>query len=137
MDSLDLQLLTAKFHRQGEEAGLEDGLAHLWIGNPGDRQQIKAAFTRDNVNRLIDDLQILQRKMLISPKRARWYGDVPATCQVTGRPITNAFVDGQLKGNGAWCMMHPDAHKDHGTGLGTGRGQRFEKHDGAWYKMEG
>ena len=135
--SLDLNMLTARFHKQGE-SGHEDGECRLWIGSSPERVIVAQRLTRSDINKLIDDLQVVQAHMVGGPKNARrWYGDPPAKCEVSGRPITDAFVDGKLRSGGAWCLMHPEVHAAQGTGLGTGRGQRFEQHDGAWYLMEG
>jgi hypothetical protein len=63
-----------------------------------------------------------------------WWGEIPEACQVSRDPITNAFV----AGNGKWACMSPYTHSRVGIGLGTGRGQRFEKQeDGRWLKVAG
>lgn len=129
-NSLDLRVLTARFDRQGEE-GADDGAAWVWIDHAGPMK-----LTRTQVGELIEDLQTLHKAMEKLPGR-RWFGDVPFSCQVSGRKITDSFVDGVVKGTATWAIMHPEVHRVKGIGLGTGRGQLFVQRDGAWYKVEG
>lgn len=70
-----------------------------------------------------------------------WLGEVHALDDL-GNPIHDRFVDGMISrehgGNGAWAIMTPEAHSAVGTGLGTGRGQLYEKQpDGKWLKING
>jgi len=66
-----------------------------------------------------------------------WHGGVPAICQLTDRPITNRFIDGATT-YGPWACMSPEGHAVYGRGLGTGRGQLYEKQpDGKWLKIDG
>jgi hypothetical protein len=54
-----------------------------------------------------------------------------------GAPITDEFIDGATL-QGPWAIMAPSTWKRHGRGLGSGRGQRYEKQtDGRWLKVEG
>lgn len=71
-------------------------------------------------------------------QRKVWMGQVPSHCQLTNKPITDTFIDGATR-YGPWAIMHPDAHAVNGKGLGTGKGQRYERDasDGKWYKVEG
>lgn len=68
-----------------------------------------------------------------------WYGDVPERCQVSGRVLDGEFVDGSVRTmGGRWGIMHPDVHKEHGNGLGTGRGQLYRINAaGVWVKVAG
>jgi hypothetical protein len=67
-----------------------------------------------------------------------WMGAVPPVCELSGRPILDAFVDGAHPRHGWWANWHPDAFAEIGGVLGTGRGQRYEKQpDGRWLKTEG
>ncbi len=72
--------------------------------------------------------------------RTRWIGTIPTVYQITDTKITNEFIDGRTL-NGAWAIMHPDAHKKYGCGLGTGRGQKYrlvvQHDDKSWVKVEG
>jgi hypothetical protein len=54
-----------------------------------------------------------------------------------GLEIEDEFVDGRTFG-GSWAIMTPRSHRKSGVGLGTGRGQRYERQeDGRWLKVEG
>ena len=65
-----------------------------------------------------------------------WTGDPPAKDDF-GDPITKEFIDGMTK-IGPWAFMTPASFRKRGVGLGTGRGQRYEKQkDGKWLKVEG
>jgi hypothetical protein len=74
----------------------------------------------------------------IAGKPARyWHGAVEAACQLSGREITNEFVDGRVPGAG-WAIVHPAYFRQVGGRLGTGAGQRYRKQaDGRWLKVEG
>lgn len=66
-----------------------------------------------------------------------WNGSEPTRCDVTGRAITDEFIDGKTR-MGPWGIMHPTAHAMHGVGVGIGRGQRYRKDaDGRWRCVEG
>jgi len=66
-----------------------------------------------------------------------WCGPSPDKCQISNKPITDTFIDGATT-LGGWAIMHPDAYVQHGRGLGTGLGQRYERQpDGRWLKVEG
>ena len=66
----------------------------------------------------------------------QWHGMVKEEDDF-GAPITTTFVDGATK-RGPWAIMSPASHVLHGVGLGTGRGQKYEKQDkGVWLKVEG
>ena len=67
-----------------------------------------------------------------------WMGPVPEHCDITYVPITDKFIDGVSHAMHAWAIMHPDAHKEFGDGLGTGKGQEYTKQaDGRWLKTAG
>jgi hypothetical protein len=63
---------------------------------------------------------------------------VPQFCQVQeDRKIIDRFVDGKTL-YGPWANMHPETHEVYGVGLGTGRGQMYQKQpDGRWLKIKG
>jgi hypothetical protein len=74
--------------------------------------------------------------MMEEKRKVYWMGPVPLECQISGRVLGKRFVDGST--SRGWAIMHPMAHADHGRGLGTGRGQLYEKQaDGRWLKIEG
>lgn len=66
-----------------------------------------------------------------------WTGHVPADCEVSRRPITDAFVDGRLRLGGRWAIMHPGCHAEVGVGLGPGKGQLYRLSEGGeWLRTE-
>lgn len=66
-----------------------------------------------------------------------WIGIAPTKCDITGLPVIDTFIDGATI-HGPWGFMIPETHKTFGRGLGTGKGQRYEKQsDGRWIKTEG
>lgn len=67
-----------------------------------------------------------------------WTGDVPARCQLSGRPIRSLFVDGRVPGTGSWALMTPGYFRGIGGTYGTGCGQLYQlQEDGRWLKIEG
>ena len=74
----------------------------------------------------------------VEKKRLTWCGPAPATCDLCGRSITSAFVDGKTT-RGLWGNMCSICHALHGVGLGVGRGQRYERDevDGRYVKVAG
>jgi hypothetical protein len=56
----------------------------------------------------------------------RWRGSLPTTCQVCQEPLKGFFIDGYTHSHGRWGIMCVACHKQFGTGLGTGRGQKFD-----------
>ncbi len=70
-------------------------------------------------------------------KEVYWLGEPPAKDDITQQPIVNVFIDGATI-FGLWGIMLPKTHKTYGRGLGTGRGQRYERQaDGRFKKVEG
>lgn len=66
-----------------------------------------------------------------------WNGPVPAKCDLEREPIMDAFVDGKTI-FGPWANMCPKCHQSYGIGLGTGKGQKYERQaDGRFLKVEG
>lgn len=66
-----------------------------------------------------------------------WTGTPPCTCDVCGDVILNEFVDGKTTQNGCWALMCPQCHVSVGSGLGVGRGQRYELRGEDWVQVEG
>jgi hypothetical protein len=65
-----------------------------------------------------------------------WMGRV-GLCDKCRKPLGNRIIDGATE-NGPWGLFDPACHKEIGIGLGTGRGQAFEKQeDGRYLKVEG
>lgn len=68
---------------------------------------------------------------------AYYCGSPDELCDVCQGKIGDAFVDGKTK-LGPWANMCVPCHKKVGCGLGTGRGQKYEKQtNGMWLKTEG
>ena len=66
-----------------------------------------------------------------------WGGDAPAQCDICQDKILSEFVDGKTQ-QGPWANMCRCCHKEHGCGLGTGKGQKYQKqNDGRWLKVGG
>lgn len=64
-------------------------------------------------------------------------GSAPTSCDICSHPITETFVDGKTN-MGPWGNMCPSCHGSHGCGLGTGRGQKYQRQpDGRWLKVGG
>lgn len=68
-----------------------------------------------------------------------WKGPLPVTCDMCGEPFAGRkFVDGATKPKGRWGIMGLGCHRVHGLGLGTGKGQLYERQDdGRYLKIEG
>jgi len=54
-----------------------------------------------------------------------WAGE-PGDCDLCGRPFTTIFIDGAMQ-RGSWANMCLMCFEQHGVGIGTGRGQKYEK----------
>jgi len=55
---------------------------------------------------------------------AKWSGSKPTDCQVCGGTLGSVFYDAAMK-IGQWALMCNSCFKQYGTGLGTGRGQKY------------
>ena len=49
----------------------------------------------------------------------------PTHCDLCAVPIQDSFIDGRTIG--AWAFMCVRCHEIHGRGLGTGRGQQYQR----------
>ena len=65
---------------------------------------------------------------------ATWLGS--HTCDFCHKEITDILYDGKTY-LGPWATMCPTCWAENGIGLGTGRGQKYEMHDGKFIKVEG
>jgi hypothetical protein len=64
----------------------------------------------------------------------KWLGKVQ-NCDICGSALKTQFVDGKTT-FGPWGMLCPECHKKHGVGLGTGKGQLYEKQGNDWVKIQ-
>ena len=55
-----------------------------------------------------------------------WTGDVPTQCEVGQHNIGKVFIDGKMLG-GPWAIMCAACHDRYGSGLGTGKGQKYQR----------
>lgn len=66
------------------------------------------------------------------------YHNPPSICDVCGGSIGKGFVDGATR-RGPWAIMCAErCYPAHGVGLGTGKGQKYERQeDGTFKKVQG
>lgn len=94
----------------------------------------------------VDDEEFVKTELIPVPENGRrWLSEV-GPCQLANTPLRarecpktlgNEIVDGMVRGSG-WALMCPACHSQNGVGLGTGKGQRYQKAvDGNFYKVEG
>jgi hypothetical protein len=55
-----------------------------------------------------------------------WAGKSPEKCDICHGDIKDHFVDGKTK-MGPWANMCEKCHRQHGVGLGEGKGQKYDK----------
>lgn len=68
---------------------------------------------------------------------SKWFGTVPANCDICKERIDDTFIDGATR-FGCWANMCPECHTEYGRGTGTGRGQTYHRNvDGTWTKVSG
>ena len=65
----------------------------------------------------------------------KWTGPVD-TCNICHSVLTKRFIDG-LHRCGSWAIMCPTCHAYEECGLGTGKGQLYEKKEKDWIKING
>lgn len=95
--------------------------------------------TRDASHTIkMTDLRNLIREEIVSVVKEQdkfWMGTVSDKDDF-GKPIVDTFIDGKTT-MGPWANMNPDSFKQHGVGLGIGKGQMYRKQpDGKWKKVE-
>ncbi len=73
----------------------------------------------------------------MTQRRVVWMGSPPTNCDLCEAPIFAIFVDGKTN-QGPWANMCLECHPVYGCGLGTGKGQKYQKQpNGEWLKIEG
>jgi len=67
-----------------------------------------------------------------------WYGAVPTTCDFSGQPIVNVFIDGRMPGTSRWGNFHPTSFANLGGKVSPGNRQKYERQaDGRFLKIGG
>lgn len=72
-----------------------------------------------------------------------WISEPPITCELSGKRISDSFVDGRVPGQSTWGCFHPEVFQRIGGTLGQGSGQRYVRQPegaddaGRWLKVEG
>jgi hypothetical protein len=56
----------------------------------------------------------------------KWMGSIPKKCDICGGSLEKGWVDGAIN-MGPWANMCMKCFKKHGKGLGTGKGQKYNK----------
>ena len=70
-------------------------------------------------------------------KVVTWTNPPPAHCDLCGLALVTQFIDGKTD-RGPWGCLCPTCHREHGCGLGTGRGQEYTLNTaGEWVKTAG
>jgi hypothetical protein len=70
----------------------------------------------------------------MADKKVYWHGSPISVCHICSNPIDRRFVDGATR-FGSWAFMCIACHDEFGRGVGTGRGQMYDKQaDGRWLK---
>lgn len=62
-------------------------------------------------------------------EKKRWFGDVPAACELCKKPMTgNVFFDAVVRVHtrNLWALVCETCHRHFGVGLGTGKGQKYD-----------
>lgn len=58
----------------------------------------------------------------------QWLSPLPAGCDICNKPFGKFFIDGKTKmSGGQWALMCEECHAQHGSGLGMGFGQKYDK----------
>ena len=57
--------------------------------------------------------------------KKHWLSEVPKGCEVCQKPFGKYFIDGQYM-RGPWALMCETCHGMHGSGLGMGKGQKYD-----------
>lgn len=55
-----------------------------------------------------------------------WHGTIYTNCQICEHKLDKFFIDGKLLGRGTWAIMCVNCHREMGSGLGVGRGQKYK-----------
>jgi hypothetical protein len=55
----------------------------------------------------------------------KWSGSNPINCDICHQPFAEVFIDSRTV-YGRWGLLCKTCHSKYGTGLGTGRGQKYD-----------
>ena len=66
-----------------------------------------------------------------------WMSKDPERCDICMGVIGPEFVDGRTTYGGWWACMCLACHRNVGVGLGIGRGQRYQRRNDVFVKVEG
>jgi len=58
-------------------------------------------------------------------------------CQLCLKKLKDSFVEGVVLPDRYWTVMCIDCHAVYGNGLGTGKGQKYEKQGSKFVKVAG
>lgn len=58
-------------------------------------------------------------------KERKWTGSEPTRCDICGLDFIGTFIDGKTL-QGPWGLLCTNCHRQHGVGLGVGRGQEYD-----------
>jgi len=72
----------------------------------------------------VGDMLIAIGKLPRPAEKRRWNGTPPTQCDICRGTLGSVFYDGATK-HGPWALMCHSCHRQHGRGLGTGRGQKY------------
>lgn len=69
-------------------------------------------------------------------KRRIRYINPPTECELCKAELTSVFYDARTV-QGCWANMCMECFHNYGVGLGTGKGQEYQKEGIDWYKTRG
>ena len=58
----------------------------------------------------------------------KWAGSLPRKCGMCQTHLSSfrVFIDGRIAGRTQWGILCPPCYKEHGIGLGLGKGQMYD-----------
>lgn len=129
IDSIDEQIAQLKRQIANVNETLENDM-EAWERK--EYEQVRNDYTQE-LTELLNRKEPEQPVPTIKKKVKTWGGHVPAKDDFQN-PITDEFVDG-MTSLGGWAMMSPKSFKMYGTGIGAGRGQKYQKQGDDWVKI--
>ena len=129
IDSIDEQIAQLKRQIANVNETLENDM-EAWERK--EYEQVRNDYIQE-LTELLNRKKPEQPTPTIKKKVKTWGGHVPAKDDFQN-PITDEFVDGMTT-LGSWAMMSPKSFKMYGTGIGAGRGQKYQKQGDDWVKI--